>query len=272
MRIGIIGAGRIGGTIASRLSAAGHYVQLANSRGPDSVRDVAEAAGAIAAHVRNAVTGADVVITSVPFPRLPTLREDLYYAPTCAVFIDTSNYFPFKDGLIPGVGDGQVESEWVAEQLGRPIIKAWNNILAESFSAKATEAGTPGRIALAVAGDDAKAKATAMDLVNLTGFDAVDSGAISDSWRQQPGTPAYCTELDAHSLHEALASADRSRLAERRELMVARMLELGDRVTNDDLLRLSREIYLRPAADIRQRSEAEREGSARIKGSHWTSA
>lgn len=244
MRIGILGAGRIGGTIAARLSAAGHDVRLANSRGPETIRDVAAAAGATAAHVRVAVTGAEVVITSVPFPQLPSLREDLAYAPADAVVIDTSNYFPFKDGVIAGVGDGQVESAWVAERLGRPIIKAWNNILAGSFATKASTADTPGRIAIAVAGDDAKAKAIAMDLVDVTGFDAVDSGGIADSWRQQPGTPAYCTELDAEALRRALALADRSRLAERRELMVTRMLGLGGAVNDDDLLRLSREVYL----------------------------
>ncbi|GAA1787401.1 NAD(P)-binding domain-containing protein [Pseudarthrobacter sulfonivorans] len=244
MRIGILGAGRIGGTIAARLSAAGHAVQLANSRGPETIRDLAAAAGATAAHVRAAVTGADVVITSVPFPQLPSLREDLAFAPGDAVIIDTSNYFPFKDGVIAGVGAGEVESTWVADQLGRPIIKAWNNILAGSFATKASAVGMPGRIALAVAGDDATGKAIAMDLVEATGFDAVDSGGIADSWRQQPGTPAYCTELDAAELRRALASADRSRLAERRDLMVTRMLGLGGEVSNDDLLRLSREVYL----------------------------
>jgi 8-hydroxy-5-deazaflavin:NADPH oxidoreductase len=244
MRIGILGAGRIGRTIAARLAAAGHHVRLANSRGPETLRDVAAAAGATAAHAEDAVTGAEVVITSVPFPRVPSLREVLSRAPEDAVVIDTSNYFPFKDGAIPAVGNGQIESAWVAQQLGRPIVKAWNNILAGSFSTKATTAGAPGRIALAVAGDDEGAKTTAMDLVDATGFDTVNAGGIADSWRQQPGAPAYCTDLDAGALSRALASADRTKLAERRDLMVARMIELGDAVTDDDLLRLSREVYL----------------------------
>src|SRR4051794_34957437 len=134
MRIGIIGAGRIGGTIATRLAAAGHDVRLANSRGPETIHDMAAAAGVAATTGHDSVKAAEAVITSVPFPRLPSLREVLTQAPADAAVIDTSNYFPFKDGVIAGVGEGQVESAWVSGQLGRPIIKAWNNILAGSFA------------------------------------------------------------------------------------------------------------------------------------------
>lgn len=244
MKIGILGAGRIGGTIAGRLSSAGHEVRLANSRDPETIREFAESLGVTAMHASDATADADVVITAVPFPNIPALRTAVRNAPPSAVVIDTSNYFPFKDGEIPEVGNGEVESLWVEERLGRPIIKAWNNIIAGSFAEKAALQGAVDRIALAVAGDDGTSKSIAMDLVELTGFDAVDSGRIADSWRQQPGAPAYCTELDEASLRLALARADRNSLAERRELMVAKMLKLGSSVTNEDLLRLGREIYL----------------------------
>jgi predicted dinucleotide-binding enzyme len=244
MIVGILGAGRIGSTIAGRLSADGHEVRLANSRGPDTIRDVAAAAHASATTAADAVAGADVVITSIPFPRIPLLRAVMDAAPTHAVIIDTSNYFPFKDGVIAAVNAGQVESEWVAEQFGRDIVKAWNNILAGSFASKAMVAGAAGRIALAVAGDDSRAKSMAMDLVDATGFDPVDSGPIADSWRQQPGTPAYCTELSADDLRRGLLRADRSSSAAKRDLMVERMLAIEGTPTNEDLLRLSRETYL----------------------------
>jgi predicted dinucleotide-binding enzyme len=246
VQIAILGAGRIGSTIAHRLSTDGHTVRLANSRGPDSLRDLAAETGATAAHADEAVDGAEIVITSVPFPRLPDLREVLSRAPRQAIVVDTSNYFPFKDGRIPAVEDGQVESEWVQEQLNRPIVKAWNNILAGTFATQATPPGTPGRIALAVAGDDADAKATAMALVDTTGFDAVDAGNIADSWRQQPGTPAYCTELPTDELRAALAAANRSAMTGRRDSMVAEMLRLDSVPTNEDLLRLNRKHFLQP--------------------------
>jgi 8-hydroxy-5-deazaflavin:NADPH oxidoreductase len=240
VRIGILGAGRIGGTIARRLSAHGHAVTLANSRGPDSLRDIAAQIGARAAHAGEAAEDAEVVITSVPFPQLPTLREAISGAPREAIVIDTSNYFSFKDGPIEAVGAGELESEWVQEQLGRPVVKAWNNILAGSFMTKATPPGTPGRIALAVAGDEPEAKATAMTLVDSTGFDPVDSGPIAESWRQQPGTPAYCTDLSAAELRTALAAADRSMMAERRDRMVSELRKFEGTPTNEQLLWLNR--------------------------------
>ena len=79
----------------------------------------------------------------------------------------------------------------VSEQIGRPVVKAWNAVLAVTLAERGKPKGASGRIAIPVAGDDPKAKATAMELVEATGFDAMDSGSLSDSWRQQPGTPAY---------------------------------------------------------------------------------
>jgi 8-hydroxy-5-deazaflavin:NADPH oxidoreductase len=244
VRIAVLGAGRIGGTIARRLSADGHAVTLANSRGPGTLRGLAEEIGATAAYAGEAAEGAQVVITSVPFPQVPSVREAISRAPDDAVVIDTSNYYSFKDGVIQAVEDGQVESVWVQEQLGRPIVKAWNSILAGSFLTKACPSGRPERIALAVSGDVAAAKRTAMELVDATGFDPVDAGSIADSWRQQPGSPAYCTDLTATELRPALAAAERSVLAERRDRMVAGMKALDATPTNDDLLRLGRKHYL----------------------------
>lgn len=244
MKIGVLGAGRIGGTIARRLSADGHAVTIANSRGPETLRDLAREIGAATGDAGEAAADAQVVITSVPFPRLPSLREAIGRAPEDVIVIDTSNYFSFKDGVIQAVEDGQLESDWVQEQLGRPVVKAWNNILAGSFMTKAMPPGTPGRIALAVAGDDPEAKATAMELVDTTGFDPVDAGPIADSWRQQPGTPAYCTDLTTAELRAALAAADRSVMRERRDRMVAEMKSLEGTPTNEKLLWLSRKHYL----------------------------
>jgi predicted dinucleotide-binding enzyme len=137
--------------------------------------------------------------------------------PADVVVIDTNNSYPVRDGSIPAIEAGQVESAWVAEQIGRPVIKAFNNIYFESLRAKGAPKGTPGRVALPVAGDPPEARAKVMRLVEELGFDAVDAGGLEDSWRQQPGTPCYVHDLDAPRLKEALAAAERSRIPEYRK-------------------------------------------------------
>ena len=130
--------------------------------------------------------------------------------------VDTGNYYPSRDGRIDAIEEGQVESAWVSEQLGRPVIKAFNNIYSQSLLENGRPAGTPGRIALSVAGDPPGAREKVMRLVDELGFDPVDAGGLEDSWRQQPGTPCYAADLDAPRLKEALAAADRGHVPEYR--------------------------------------------------------
>ena len=143
MKISIIGAGNIGATLARRLIAKGHSVRIANSRGPETLIEVAQQTGATAVTSREAIDGVDVVILSVPFGSLPQLRELLSGLPRDVVVADTSNYFPYRDGQVAAVDNGQVESLWVAEQIGRPVIKAWNNALAATLTEKAAPTSTP---------------------------------------------------------------------------------------------------------------------------------
>ena len=149
--------------------------------------------------------------------------------------IDTSNYYPFRDEKIEAIEGGQVESLWVVEQLGRPIAKAWNAIGSASLAKKAKPAGSSDRIAIPVAADQERDREVAMSLVDETGLDAFDAGSLADSWRQQPGAPAYCTDLSYAEMGAALDAAERHRLAKRRDLAVAAMQErLGDGTTNPD--------------------------------------
>ena len=210
MRIGIIGSGNIGGVLTRRLSALGHAVAVANSRGPASLASLAAETGASATTVEDAVKDRDVVILAVPLCRIPDLHGDLLAG--APVVIDASNYYPReRDGLIAGIEAGMTESAWVAQHLGRPVIKAFNTIIADHLRDKGLPAGTPGRIALAVAGDEAGPKAVAMQLIEVLGFDPVDSGAIADSWRQQPGTPGYLADLPVEGVRQALAAASHDR-------------------------------------------------------------
>jgi 8-hydroxy-5-deazaflavin:NADPH oxidoreductase len=208
--IGIIGAGNNGGTLTRRLAALGHEVFVANSRGPETLRDLAAETGATAVSVTDAARNKDVVVT-ITEKNILDLPDDLF-AGTGDVVVDTGNYYPQqRDGRIEAIDDGMVESRWVEQQLGRPVIKVFNNIYADHLRDNGRPAGTPGRIALPVAGDDESAKAVVMQLIDELGFDAVDAESLDQSWRQQPGTPVYTTDLDADGVRSPLSEASPER-------------------------------------------------------------
>lgn len=214
MKIGIIGAGHIGGTLTRRLSALGHDVSVANSRGPQTLTALAKETGAHAVTVEEAARGKDLVIVTIPEKSVPKLPKGLFGpAERDTVVVDTGNYYPQRDGRIAAIEDGTAESRWVSQQLGRSVIKAFNNILAKHLLENGRPRGDAKRIALPVAGDDAKAKALVMRLVDELGFDPVDAGSLDESWRQQPGTPVYGTDHDAAGVTRALEDASPERPA-----------------------------------------------------------
>ncbi len=217
MKIGIIGAGMIGGTLAKKLVNLGHEVVIANSRGPDTIRELGADVGATPVTVAEAARRGEIVIVTIPQRAVPELPEGLFAdVPGDVVVVDIGNYYPARDGRIDAIEDGQAESAWVAGHLGRPVVKAFNNIVSRSLLENGRPKGAPGRIALPVAGDSPGARRKVMRLVDELGFDPVEAGGLEDSWRQQPGTPCYAADLDATRLKEALAAADRSRLPEYR--------------------------------------------------------
>jgi predicted dinucleotide-binding enzyme len=190
-------------------------VAVANSRGPETLRGLAEETGATAATAEDAVRGAELVVITIPERAIPTFDGSLLDTRAeAAPIVDTGNYYPGRDGRIAAIEDGTPESVWVSEQLEHPVIKAFNNIYAEHLLAHGKPAGAPGRIALPVAGDDAQAKAVVMGLVEELGFDPVDAGGLHESWRQQPGSPCYAADLDAEGLRRALAEASPERPAD----------------------------------------------------------
>lgn len=213
MKIGIIGAGNIGSALAQRFTELGHEVSIANSRGPDTLRAVETETGATAVAAREAARVGDVVVVTIPESKVVQLPEDLFDGVGDeVVVIDTGNYYPRqRDGRIAEIEDGMPESEWVAQRLGRPVIKAFNNIYARHLRDEGRPSGSRDRIALPVAGDDPAAKATVMELVDELGFDAIDAGGLDESWRQQPGTPVYVADLNADGVRQALAQASPER-------------------------------------------------------------
>ncbi|MCZ7450791.1 NAD(P)-binding domain-containing protein [Agrobacterium rhizogenes] len=241
MKIGIIGIGYIGSTLARKLASAGHEVSVANSKGADAVRPFADEIGATATDTKGAISGTDAVILSIPLLAIENLPKDLFKdLPANVPVIDTSNYYPgLRDPQIADLDAGEVEGVWVSRQIGRPIIKAFNNILSYSLAELGQPEGTPGRLAVAVAGD-AAAKEIAMAIVNEVGFDPVDGGSLAESWRQQPLTPGYCCDFDAPTMRKALDAAVEGEAHTRWPVFKSKMATLGPDATHEDRVAMNR--------------------------------
>lgn len=214
MKIGIIGAGNIGGNLTRRLSALGHEVSVANSRGPQTLGELAKETGATPVTVEEAARGAEVVVITVPVKAVPGLPSTILDgAADDVAVIDTGNYYPQqRDGRIAGIEDeGLTESRWTERHIGHPVIKAFNGTYAQDILDRPLAAGHPDRMALPVAGDDEAAKAKVRALIDELGFDTVDAGGIDDSWRQQPDTPVYGLQAGTEAVTRALAEASPER-------------------------------------------------------------
>jgi 8-hydroxy-5-deazaflavin:NADPH oxidoreductase len=225
MRIGVVGAGSMGEILARHLAKLGHHVSIANSRGPESLTALAADVGATPVSAVDAAKAGEIVFIATPTKAVADLPRGLFAnVAESVVVIDIGNYHPeLRDGRIDAIDRGMLDSQWVAQQIGRPVIKAFNNILAKSLLQKGVPRGTKGRIALSVVGDSLDAKTAVLRLVDDLGFDPVDGDDLDNSWRQQPGTPAYCRDLEAAALRRALGEADRSRIAEYRAEQEARI-------------------------------------------------
>jgi len=210
--IGIIGAGLIGSQLARLFTSTGHDVVIANSRGPETLADLIAELGdhARAATVQEVAEAGEIVVVTIPLKSIDTVPV----APLAGkVVIDTDNYYPERDGHIAELDD---ESTTTAEMLQRhlpesKVVKAFNHIYAADLTTDGTPAGTEGRRALVIAGDDAEAKAAVTAILDSFGYDAVDAGPLAEGWRIQRDTPGYGPKLDAAGLRAALADAKRYR-------------------------------------------------------------
>lgn len=238
MKYGIIGAGPIGASISKKLVKNGHEVKIADARDIENLegKDIA----GTPVNVEEVITNIDVLLLSLPLHVMPSIRPIIDQVEDDVIIADTSNYYPFRDNQIEEIDSGMVESVWVSNQLGRPVIKAFSNQLAYTLENKGTPEGTKGRIAMAIAGDDPTQKQVILDVVNELGFDAVDGGSLNDSWREQPGTPAYCTELTKEELIEALSNADKEKAPVQRDKV---MEKFSAGMTHEDIVRINRETY-----------------------------
>ena len=242
MRFGIIGAGSIGSIISKKLVKNDHEVKIADARGMEHLKGK-ELAGT-PVRVEDAIKNIEVLIISLPTKAIPSIRDIIDRVEEEVIIVDTSNYYPFRDDEIEEIENGMVESVWVSNQLGRPVIKAFNNLLAYTLENEVTSEDSSGRIAMAVAGDDPAQKQVVRDVVHELGFDAVDSGSLNDSWRQQPGTPAYCTELTKDELTKALKKANKEKAPLLRDQVIEKFAEEKKvEFSHKDVVSLNREIY-----------------------------
>lgn len=244
MKIGVIGTGAIGGTIAKKLAVAGHEVKVHNTGEYDSLKKRAQELGASPSTIKEVVSDVDVVIVSIPTKAIPDLPKELFAdVPDNVIVVDTSNYYPFRDGEIEELKNGKVESVWVAEILGHSVVKAFNNLLAHSLEYGSKAEGVAGRIAMAVSGDDGKSKKIISGLINDAGFDAVDAGSIAESWRHQPGTPAYCTELNSEELKQALLDGVKENASRLGDFVIKKLMESASQPSHEEIVALNRSLF-----------------------------
>jgi 8-hydroxy-5-deazaflavin:NADPH oxidoreductase len=208
--IGLIGAGNIGQAVARLAVDHGYDVVLSNSRGPETLADVVSGLGehADADTAEGAARRGDLVVVTIP---LQAYRDVPVEPLAGKVVIDTNNYYPQRDGQIASLDEGSTTSASLLQEHlpSSQVVKTFNHITSTHLTDHAQPAGTSGRRALAVAGDDDAAKATVTALIDELGFDVVDAGPLSESWRIEPGTPGYGPRLDASGMREALAAATR---------------------------------------------------------------
>jgi 8-hydroxy-5-deazaflavin:NADPH oxidoreductase len=195
--------------------------------------------------VQGAIEGAEAVVLSIPFSAIKKLPKGLFARlPAHVPVIDTGNYYPaLRDENVPELDAGMTESVWVSQQLGRPVVKAFNNVLEYTLVNLGKPAGSPERLAVAVAGDDAEQKRVALQIVDEIGFDALDSGSLADSWRQQPGTPAYCCDYGLEEMKRGIAEAIPGEGAKRRDRFLAQAADFFARSpTHQDIVAANRQM------------------------------
>jgi 8-hydroxy-5-deazaflavin:NADPH oxidoreductase len=208
--IGFIGSGHIGSQVARVAVANGYNVVMSNSRGPATLADLVKELGpkARAATPEEAAKAGDIVVVTVP---LKNYRQVPVEPLAGKIVIDTNNYYPQRDGHFPELdSESTTTSELLQAHLPKSkVVKGFNHIYASQITTDGRPAGTPNRRGLVIAGNDAGAKATVTKLLDQFGFDTVDAGPLSQSWRIQRDTPGYGPRRTAEELKKDLAAAQR---------------------------------------------------------------
>lgn len=207
MKIGILGAGYVGRTLAAAAVRGEHQAMISNSRGPDSLFSEQALLQCEVGSISEAANFGDIVVVAITTKHYKSVPVDPLAG---KVVIDANNYYPERDSMPELDGGTTTSSELLAAHLPKSkIVKAFNAIFMTHFERDAQRPGTLDRRALPLAGDDAEAKRVVAGLYDQFGFDPVDVGPLSEGWRFQPGTPVYCVGLNKEWLQKALAAATR---------------------------------------------------------------
>lgn len=226
MKIGIIGIGPIGSTLVRQYTKAGHQVKMANASNIGRIKELQIETGAQRVPLPEIVEDIAVLVVSIPLMNIPDLAKTLKGSiEDDTVVVDTTNYYPIRDGHIAEIVGGMPESIWISNYLGKRVVKTYNSLLAGSLVRAGLPKGAPDRIALPISGDDPSEKEKVAGLVDDSGFDSLDIGDLENSWRQQPGSPIYCTDLTLSQLKGNLPNVRRELLPERLELSLQFILE-----------------------------------------------
>lgn len=208
--IGLIGAGHIGSQVARLAVRSGYDVVVSNSRGPETLSALVHELGshARAATAFEAAKAGDVVVVTIPLKAIDTVPVEPLVG---KIVIDTNNYYPARDGHIRALDEEKTTtSELLQARLPTSkVVKAFNHIYAAELTSHGQPSGTPNRRALVIAGNDAEANAVVTRMLDQFGFDTVDAGPLSESWRIQRDTPGYGPRRNASELKADLAAAKR---------------------------------------------------------------
>ena len=243
MKIGISGVGAIGGTIAKKLVKAGHKVSVANSKGKESVSKFANEIGSEPRNIQEISKDIDILILSIPFGSIPKLPKIIFEnLPQSSIVVDTSNYYP--EIRKEDFDESKPESVYISEQIGRKIIKAFNNILADSLQNLGKSKEEKNRLAIQVAGDDEEQKKIVMKLIEDCGFEPYDNGNLENSWTQQPNSAGYCCDYTFNELKEIKEKSKQTKqsVKENRKRVLTNFQTLtGGNYSHENIIKINRE-------------------------------
>src|SRR5260370_42625598 len=186
MNIGVIGTGDIGAVIVKKLRDAGYLVKVANSKGPDSLRELSLKTGAIPVSVEEVVQDVDSLFLVLPQKAFPVLPKGLLNkAKKETIVIDVGNYYSWRDGRIDEIESGLTDSAWVEKQIGRPVVKVLNSIGSKNLAGAGRLHGSRDCGALPISGDNPKGQEKVAQLIDRIGFHSLDDGTKDESGRRQ---------------------------------------------------------------------------------------